>query len=254
MFGYFNILSLIFFGIVQIANAADLSPRETFYAKHHIEYNSLIPALFDKNECKRVFSELYDKKYADDLIKSITEDIMPPEQYSGFYPPHDKIVFYNTRHKENVHILGLSDKDIRKLDLDVTDDMLKQWRMEMTEQQLKDKGFDTILYTARLVARVGENIYLIGDYTDCGTAGCPIQMAVRKNDVWVFPRVDLNFAFCVVNDDKSEYECDISGGKSVSWRSSVADYKPLDELLNRYYEVYADYVEQYLQRNNKNTP
>ena len=245
---YFSILSLMFFGIYQIANAKDLVSKDAFYAKHHIENNSIIPASFDENECRRVFTNLYNGRYVN-IVEEIKKDMVLPEQYEGFYPPQDKLIFYNAVNRENMHRLGLTDKDIEKLTLEVTAEMLNDWHMGMTEQQLEKQGFYTVLYAARLVARVGKNIYLVGDYTDCGTAGCPIQMAVRTENIWTFPKVELRFASCIANNSKSKYECNIIGGQSVSWRSVTADYKPLDELLNRYYEIYADYVEQYLQRN-----
>ncbi len=224
-----------------------LPSKENFYAKHHIENNSII-SLFDESECRRVFSELYNEKYADDLLKSVKEDMVLPELYEGFCFPKNKVTFYNARYKENILQLGLIEKDIKKLNLEVTADMLKKWYMGMSETELEQSGFYSALYTARLVAKAGENIYLFGDYTDCGTDGCLIQTAVKNNDIWTFPRVDIGFASCVANKDKSKYECDIVGGHSVSWRSAAADYKPLDELLSRYYEIYADYVQQYLQK------
>ncbi len=249
LFKYFSILSLMFLVICQTANAADLLSKDAFYAKHHIENNSIISPSFDENECRRVLTNLYNKRY-ENIVEEIKDDMVLPEQYEGFYPPQDKIIFYNTLYQKNVHKLGLTDKDIKELNLEVTAEMLKQWHMGMTEQQLKEHGFYTALYTARLLARVGKNIYLIGDYTDCGTAGCLVRMAVRNKNFWTFPRAELRFAFCIANDHKSKYECDIVGGQSVSWRFLTADYKPLNELLNKYYEVYADYVEQYLQRKN----
>ncbi len=224
-----------------------LPSKEDFYAKHHIENNSIM-SLFDESECRRVFSELYNEKYADDLLKSVKEDMALPELYEGFCFPKNKVRFYNARYKENILRLGLTEKDIKKLGLEVTADMLKKWYMGMSETELEQSGFYSALYTARLVAKVGENIYLFGDYADCGTDGCQIQTAVKNNDIWTFPRIDIGFASCIANKDKSKYECDIVGGHSVSWRSAAADYKPLDELLSRYYEIYADYVQQYLQK------
>lgn len=223
--------------------------KEEFYAKHSIKHNTLIPASFNDEECKQIITKIYDKYDIEKFLEAI-KDCPPPEQYEGFYPPKDKIIFYNVRFKDNLYKSGLSDDDIKELDLIVSDEMLSQWHMKMSEEELEKEGFYSALYAARLVARVGENIYLKGDYEDCGTAGCTVQMLVRDGEKWRYPRVDLVFNFCKVNDDKSIFECVIAGGYTAWDKMFAEEYKPYAELLDRYYEVYADYVYQYLQRKN----
>jgi len=251
----------VVFGCIAFAsvfNNRKMPTKAEFYAKHNITNNTLMPSSFDEEECRHMFMEIYRKRYKDnvklalyeveELISLLERDMIPPEQYDGFYSPQPKIEFYNAVYKDNLLTLGLSLQDIKDLNLVVTDKMVQEWHMNMTIQQLEKEGFYTIADTARLVARVGKNIYLIGDYTDCGTAGCWIYMAVKNKNIWTFPNTELSFEFCVANDDKSKYECDIVGGHNDDWHKNSANYAPIANLSDRYYEIWNDYVQQYLQK------
>jgi hypothetical protein len=101
-----------------------------------------------------------------------------------------------------------------------------------------------------LVAKVGDNIYLTGFYTDCGTSGCPVNIMVKEQEKWHSKKADILFDFCAVNEHRTVYECNFVGGHNELWHY-VADYASLADLSNRYYEVWHDYVEQYIQRDDR---
>lgn len=231
--------------------------KAEFYAKHHIENNTLMPPFFDEEKCRRAFTEIYRERYKDnaklvqyeveDFISLLNRDMIPPEQYEGFYPPQPKVRFYNAVYKDNLLKLGLSLQDIKDLDLVVTDEMVREWHMDMTIQQLEKEGFYTIAKTAQLAAKVGNNIYLTGFYTDCGTSGCSVNIMVKEQGKWYSKKSDILFDFCIADEHKVVYECDLYGGDNDLWHY-VADYAPLKELSDKYYEVWNDYVEQYIQK------
>ena len=230
--------------------------KAEFDAKHHIENNTLIPSSFDEEKCRRAFTEIYRERYKDnarlaqyeveELMALLERDMIPPEQYEGFYPPQPTVRFYNAEYKDNLLKMGLSLQDIKDLDLIVTDEMVQEWHMNMTIQQLEKEGFYSIENTARLAAKVGDNIYLTGFYTDCGTSGCPVNIMVKEKGKWHSQKSDILFDSCIVDEHKAVYECDLYGGYNNLWHY-VADYAPLKEVSDKYYEVWGDYVRQYLQ-------
>ena len=237
-----------------------LSSKEEFYAKHHIENNNLIPSLFDEEKCRRAVTEIYRERYKDNtpliqdevehFISLLKRYMVPPEQYDGFYPPQSKVRFYNAVYQDSLLKLGLSLQDIKNLDLIVTDEMVRKWHMDMTVQQLEKEGFYTIADTAQLVAKVGNSIYLTGFYTDCGTSGCPVNIMVKEHGAWYSKKSDVLFDFCTADEYKAVYECDLYGGDNNLWHYA-ANYAPLKELSDKYYEVWSDYVWQYLQKSER---
>lgn len=237
-------------------NHHKIPSKAEFYAKHHIENNTLIPPSFDEEKCRRVFTEIYSERYKDNVklaqyeveefMALLERDMIPPEQYEGFYPSQPKVRFYNAMYKDNLLKLGLSLQDIKDLDLVVTDEMVREWHMDMTIQQLEKEGFYSIADTARLAAKVGDNIYLTGFYTDCGTSGCSVNIMVKEKEKWYSKKSDILFDFCIADEHKAVYECDLYGGDNNLWHY-VADYAPLKEVSDKYYEVWGDYVRQYLQ-------
>lgn len=241
---------------VSVFNNRKMPTKVEFYAKHHIENNTLMPPSFDEKECRRAFMEIYRERYKDNVelawhelegfISLLERDMIPPEQYEGFYSPQPKVKFYNAIYKNNLQKLGLSLQDIKDLNLIVTDEMIQEWHMNMTIQQLEKEGFYTIADTARLVAKVGDNIYLTGFYTDCGTSGCSVNIMVKEKGKWYSKKSNILFDFCTSDEHRAVYECDLYGGDNDLWHY-VADYDPLKELSDKYYEVWNDYVRQYLQ-------
>ena len=231
--------------------------KAEFYDRHHIENNTLMPFSFDEEKCRRAFTEIYRERYKDnaklvqyefeEFMALLNRDMIPPEQYDGFYPPQPKVRFYNAVYKDNLLKLGLSLQDIKDLDLVVTDEMVREWHMDMTIQQLEKEGFYSIADTAQLVAKVGDNIYLTGFYTDCGTSGCSVNIMVKEKEKWHSKKSDILFDFCIADEHKAMYECDLYGGDNDLWHY-VADYAPLKELSDKYYEVWGDYVRHYLQK------
>lgn len=240
-------------------NQHKIPTKAEFYAKHHIEYNTLMPSSFDEEKCRRAFTEIYRERYKDnaklvqyeveDFIALLEQDMTPPEQYEGFYLPQLKVRFYNAVYRDNLLKLGLSLQDIKDLDLVVTDEMAREWHMNMTIQQLEKEGFYSIADTAQLAAKVGDNIYLTGFYTDCGTSGCSVNIMVKEQGKWYSKKSDILFDFCVADEHKAVYECDLYGGHNNLWHY-VADYAALKELSDKYYEVWDDYIRQYLQKKN----
>lgn len=243
---------------VSVFNNRKMPTKAEFYTKHHIANNTLMPASFDVKECRRALMEIYRERYKDNVelaqyeveefIALLERDMIPPEQYEGFYSPQPKVQFYNAVYKDNLLRLGLSLQDIRDLNLIVTDEMVQEWHMNMTIQQLEQEGFYTIADTAQLVAKVGDNIYLTGFYTDCGTSGCSVNIMVKEKGMWHSKKSNILFDFCIADEHKAVYECDLYGGDNDLWHY-VADYAPLKDLSDKYYEVWNDYVRQYLQTN-----
>lgn len=231
--------------------------KEQFYNKHHIENNTLMPPSFDMDECLRLFTESFYKRYriseamvqgaVEDFITMLEQDMIPPEQYEGFYNPQDKIIFYNAIYKNNLQKLGLSARDIVELGLTVTEEMVQKWHMNMTTQQLEKEGFYTIADTAQLVAKVGDDIYLTGFYSDCGTSGCHVKIMLKEHGKWYSRKSEIFFDSCITDEQKSVYKCDIYGGNNDLWHYET-DYAPFTDFVNRYYEVWNDYVRQYLQK------
>lgn len=252
-------LCVVFGGIACMFafNYHKMPTKEEFYAKHHIENNTLMPSSFDEEKCRRELTEIYRERYKDnaklaqyeveEFIALLKRDMTPPEQYEGFYLPQSKVRFYNAAYKDNLLKLGLSLQDIKDLDLVVTDEMVREWHMDMTIQQLEKEGFYTIAKTAQLAAKVGDNIYLTGFYTDCGTSGCSVNIMVKEKEKWHSKKSDILFDFCIANEHKAVYECDLYGGDNDLWHY-VADYAPLKEISNRYYKVWGDYLRQYIQK------
>ena len=182
--------------------------KEEFYAKHNIKHNTLIPASFNDEECKQIISKIYDKDDIEKFLEAI-KDCPPPEQYEGFYNPQDKIIFYNAIYKNNLQKLGLSARDIVELGLTVTEEMVQKWHMNMTTQQLEKEGFYTIADTAQLVAKVGDDIYLTGFYSDCGTSGCHVKIMLKEHGKWYSRKSEIFFDSCITDEQKSVYKCDI---------------------------------------------
>ena len=246
-----------YIAFVLVLNNRKIPTKAEFYSKHNIENDTIMPSSFDEEKCRRVLTEIYSERYKDNVklarheveefVSLLERDMIPPEQYEGFYSPQPKVKFYNAVNQDSLLKLGLSSQDIKDLDLIVSDEMVRKWHMNMTIQQLEKEGFYTIADTAQLVAKVGNNIYLTGFYTDCGTSGCPINIMVREQGAWHSKKSDILFDFCAADEHKAVYECDLYGGDNDLWHY-VADYAPLKELSDKYYEVWNDYVRQYLQR------
>ena len=114
-------------------------------------------------------------------------------------------------------------------------------------QQLEKEGFYTIAKTAQLAAKVGDNVYLTGFYTDCGTSGCYVNIMVKEKGKWHSKKSNILFDFCIADKHKAVYECSLEGGYNDLWHY-VADYAPLTDLSKKYYEVWIDYVGQYIQK------
>lgn len=231
--------------------------KAEFYAKHHIENNTLMPSSFDEEKCRSTLTEIYRERYkenaqlvqdeVEEFIALLKRDMIPPEQYEGYYPPQPKVRFYNAAYRDNLLKLGLSLQDIQDLDLIVTDEMVHQWHMDMNVRQLEKEGFYTIANTAQLAAKVGDNIYLTGFYTDCGTSGCFVNIMVKEQGKWYSKKSDILFDFCAADEHKEVYECDLYGGHNDLWHY-VTDYAPLEHLSEKYYGVWKDYVGQYIQK------
>ncbi|MBQ8482518.1 MAG: hypothetical protein IJ532_08310 [Alphaproteobacteria bacterium] len=251
---------LFLFGGIACAFALEhcrMLTKAEFYAKHHIENNTIMSSSFDEEKCRRAFTEIYRERYKDnaklvqyeveEFIALLKRELIPPEQYEGFYPPQPKVKFYNALYKDNLLKLGLSPQDIKDLDLIVTDEMVQEWHMHMTIQQLEKEGFYSIADTAQLAAKVGDNIYLTVFYTDCGTSGCYVYIMVKEKGKWYSKKSDILIDSCVADEHKEVYECDLEGGHNDLWHY-VADYAPLKELSDKYYEVWGDYVRQYIQK------
>lgn len=242
---------------MSVFNNHKMPTKAEFYTKHHIENNTLMPSSFDKDECRSAFTKIYRERYKDNVklvqyaieefIALLERAMMPPEQYDGFYPPQPKVRFYNAVYKDNLPGLGLSLQDIKDLNLIVTDEMVQEWHMNMTIKQLEKEGFYTIAKTAKLVAKVGNNIYLTGFYTDCGTSGCQVYIMVKEHGKWHSKKSDIFFDFCIVDEYQTLYECDLIGGDNNLWHYAT-EYAPLTDISNIYYEVWNDYIEQYIQK------
>lgn len=255
-------LCIMFCGIAFVMewNHHEMPTKDEFYAKHHIENDTLMPSYFNEAEYQKAFMEIFHKRYKDNaklvqdqvgyFISFLKQIMVPPEQYEGFYTPRAKVRFYNALYKDNLPKLGLSLQDIKDLDLIVTDEMVHKWHMGMTIQQLEKEGFYTIADTAQLVAKVGDNIYLTGFYTDCGTSGCSVNIMVKEQEKWYSKKSDILFGLCMVDKYKAMYECDLIGGNN-DFGHYAADYAPLKELTDKYYEVWDDYIYTYLQRKNR---
>lgn len=245
-----KILSLLFFCVVVFAVCyrwfyVALPSKQEFYAKHHIEHDSIIPSDFDVGELRKIIVERYGEKLSDESVQYFVSSMAAPEQYEGFYKPQDKVLFYNAENINNLYKIGLNDGDIHDLELDKAEEERKEATLNLSDEELEKQGFYSLASSAMLVSKVGKDIYLVGFYTNCGNAGCPIDMYVRKNNKWAKRHAHLVFDFCVPDDEKLTYKCDIDGGYNNDLRTMSA---PLEKLYNRYYEIYSDYVWQYLQR------
>ena len=184
-------------------------------------------------------------------METVKNNMRMPEQFEGFFGPQDVLTFYNAKNRENLYKLSLNNEDIKALNLEVTDEMEHKWYMYKSVDELEKEGFYSVANTAMLVAMVGKNIYLSGYYSDCGTSGCWIDMFVRQDGKWLKKKAELVFRDCQANDEKTVFMCDIYGGRDYLKMPSM-DYQPLADLTEKYYEIYEDYVAQYMQKR-KNT-
>lgn len=234
-------------GLFLISAFHPMSQKE-FYVRHNIVGDSVLPADFDKNGFKAALAEIYGQKYADMYLEAFLRYVRLPEQYSGFYRPKKSILFYNAFYKQYLHQIGLSNEDITKLNIDVTQEAENKRLMGYNRSQLEQQGYYSISQSALLAARVGQNIYLVGDYGDCGTAGCSVAMYVRESGAWVKKHVLLGFSDCLADSKWEKYQCRLVGGNfDRAWASVAELYAPIKGILEKLTDIHNDYIKQYLQ-------
>lgn len=215
--------------------------KAAFFAKHHIAGDTLVPADFDFETYRQVLSQHVYPHDGDKAVRNIREYMVPPELFSGFYPPSEKLFFYNVAFTDNFQALGFDEAEIKKFFPD--------------QPETDDKSADFRL--VGLIARVGENIYLTGAYGSCGSFGCPVDLVAKESGQLKRYRADLLFSSCAeVSYRKGSttpevFNCDIAGGFDYALRADARFYPPLNDLLNKYHAVYQDYVQQYIQPTKK---
>lgn len=234
-------------GLFLICAFRPMSQKE-FYDRHSIDGDSVLSSDFDKNGFKAALTKIYGQEYADIYWEAFLQYARLPEQYSGFYRPKKSILFYNAFHKQYLHQIGLSDEDINKLNIDVTQEAENKRLMGYNRSRLEQQGYYSISQSALLAARVGQNIYLVGDYGDCGTAGCSVSMYVRKSGTWVKKHTLLGFSDCLPDSKWEKYQCRLVGGKfDHAWASVAELYAPINGILEKLTDIHDDYITQYLQ-------
>lgn len=247
-----SILPLLFMLSAQTA-MAEVMTKEQLFTKHGIVNNSIIPEDFDFETLRKIYASKYGEQQADKLETEIKNDLMLPEIYEGLYAYDGEIPFYYSEHISDLQTVGFDENVTKELGMELTDEMKQELSAGLTEEQFR-KIYDDMPYPdlRPLIAKLKDNIYLTGLNGNCGSYGCPVSIAIFKNGSWIYPEVALFFNNCgpVENGNKSVilYYCSIVGGKNVNWRAITADYKPLADVLDRYYDFYKDYVHEYIMR------
>lgn len=249
-------------------NKKDVPTKEEFFAKHHIKGDTLIPADFNFDECEKILAEKVTPNYAKLIIEDINHQMTPPELFDGFYPVQNRVTFYDASYFDNFLRLGFTEQEIEDLNLIVTEEKERSWSdygvSKKEFQKLKAAGemedIETDRRIIRLIGRIGENIYIDGLYGDFGTSGSRAEIFVKKGKEPKYYRSDITLNACwpVAEYQDLEYpkayECDLTGGYNTELRYAAMNYEPLEQLLNIYYKVYADYVTTYIQKQKAKFP
>ena len=233
-------------GIFYLTTAYKPMSKQEFYTKHHISNNSIIPADFDMEKLYESIVEKHDKAEADSVKSFLIKFMAMPNQYKGFYKPRNKVKFYNAEYVDILHKIGLNDDDIKALKLDKAAQLRKEATFNMSDAELKNEGFYSLSDTALLVSKVGKNIYLVGFLTDCGNSGCNVNMYTKKNDMFEKNEANLVFNVCRPDDGRKIFDCSIIPSGSYLHNLAI-EYPALRWLEDRYYEIYNDYIFQYIQ-------
>lgn len=235
--------------------------KEAFFAKYHITGETLIPADFNFEECKKAISAHTDEKFAEQFIKDIKAYLLPPELFDGFYPVREKVIFYDEWYPENLIELGFTKQEIAKFNLAETEEKeqarsdYEVTRKEFERQKAEGKLSVNDDRAIGLIGRVGENIYIRGLFgRDLWILGQTTELIRKENTGLKNYRADINLGECrpaagYENQTYPKaYECDIFTGYNTGLIEVAKYYPPLSAIVEKYLSIYQDYVSTYIQK------